>query len=79
MPARLDCEQLAARWKHSMMEVEVPPNTTATVHVPATSAAAATESGKAVAGARGVCYLRMESGAAVYEVGSGRYVFESSR
>jgi alpha-L-rhamnosidase len=50
-------------------------NTTATVYVPAVDQAGITESGKPAAQAEGVKFLRMEKGAAVYEVGSGSYVF----
>ena len=53
-----------------------PVNTRATVYVPATYAAAVTESHKLAAQADGVKFLRLEKGAAVYEVGSGRYRFE---
>jgi alpha-L-rhamnosidase len=55
----------------------VPPNTTATVYVPAQGPATVTESGKPASEARGVTYLRTESVAAVYEIGSGSYRFES--
>ncbi len=65
---RLDGKVLA-------MDVEVPPNTTAKVHVPATDKSRVTESGKAAETAAGVRFLGMENGAAVYEVGSGLYRF----
>jgi alpha-L-rhamnosidase len=55
--------------------VTAPPNTTATVFVPSKSAAAVTEGGKPAAEATGVKFLRVEAAAAVFEVGSGRYVF----
>ena len=60
------------------LEATVPANTTATVHVPAKDAAGVTESGKPAAGADGVRFLRMDNGAAVYEVGSGIYRFQST-
>ena len=60
------------------LEVTIPANATATVHVPAASAAAVTESGKPAAEADGVKFLRMEANAAVYAVGSGTYRFEST-
>ena len=68
------------------MEVVVPPNTTATVYVPAKNPAVVTESGSAVAGeagqpaatAKGVKFLRAENGMAVCEVGSGYYYFSSA-
>jgi alpha-L-rhamnosidase len=69
------------------MELTIPPNTTATVHVPVASkpgkdgpakdAAGVTEFGKPAAKAMGVKFLRMENGAAVFAVGSGTYQFRS--
>ncbi len=59
------------------LSVEIPANTSATVHVPATGVERVTESGKPANGADGVKFLRMEAGAAVFEVGSGRYHFVS--
>ena len=50
---------------------------TATVHVPTKNAASVTESGKPVSSADSVKFLRMENGAAVYEVGSGSFRFGS--
>mgnify|MGYP001618167492 CR=1 FL=1 len=61
------------------MEVTIPVNTTATVHVPARDAAAVTEGGSAVGNVKGVKFMRMENGAAVYEVGSGCYRFYSEK
>jgi len=61
------------------IEVTIPPNTTATVYVPAKEAAAVTESGSTIEKVKGVKFLRMESGAAVYELGSGCYRFSSNR
>ena len=56
----------------------IPVNTTATVYVPAKDAVGVTESGKPAAQANGVKFLRMENNAAVYEVGSGTYRFQST-
>jgi len=60
------------------MEVTIPANTTATVFVPAKDAVGVTESGKYAEKAEGVKFLRMEASAAVYEVGSGTYRFQST-
>jgi len=60
------------------MNVIIPPNTTATVFVPAVEADKVTESGHPASKALGVKFLRMEKGAAVYAVGSGRYSFQSA-
>ena len=56
--------------------VSIPANTTATVCVPASSVAAVSEGGHPATQARGLIFLRMENGAAVFEAGSGRYHFE---
>jgi len=55
----------------------VPPNTTATVFVPATQLEDLRGSGRAAANAAGVKFLRGANGRAICEVGAGRYEFES--
>ncbi len=60
------------------IDVTIPPNTTATVYVPAKDAAAVTESGQPAAQADGVKFLRQESGVAIFSVGSGEYHFRST-
>jgi alpha-L-rhamnosidase len=66
---------IASSWKLGKdglaLDVTVPPNTTATVWVPAKNAASVTESGKSVKAAR------TEAGYAVFEVGSGSYAFRA--
>jgi hypothetical protein len=59
------------------MLVLIPPNTTATVFVPAKSAGEVTENGVPARRSRGVKFLRQEAGRAVYEIGSGLYSFRS--
>jgi alpha-L-rhamnosidase len=56
----------------------IPPNTTATVYVPAKAAKAVREGDKLAGDAESVKFLRLEGGAAVYEVGSGNYTFTST-
>jgi alpha-L-rhamnosidase len=56
-------------------DIVVPPNATATVYVPAKDAETASESGKPVGQSEGVKFLRLENGAALFEVGSGSYAF----
>jgi len=72
---------IGSNWKREgdrlTMDVTIPINTTATVHVPAEDAAAVTEGGNTIDKAKGVKFLRMENNAAVYEIGSGSYRFES--
>ena len=59
------------------LEVLVPPNSEATVSVPAAAPAAVTESGAPLASAQGVKVVRTESGTVVVAVGAGAYAFES--
>jgi hypothetical protein len=59
------------------LSVEIPVNTTATIHVPARSAAAVMEGDSAASESEGVSFLRQEDGRAVFGVGSGRYEFRS--
>jgi alpha-L-rhamnosidase len=74
--------RIASSWKREAgkltMEVTIPANTTATVYVPAKDAAGVTESGKPIAKAVGVTFLKMENNAAVYAVASGTYRFQST-
>jgi alpha-L-rhamnosidase len=72
---------IAASWTRQAgrftLSVTVPPNTTATVWVPAADPSAVKESGHAAASAKGVQFVRGESGAAVFEVQSGTYRFSA--
>ena len=72
--------EIAVEWRKMAnqainLDVTVPPNTTAEIHVPAQVPAAVLESGQSAATARGVQFLRFENGHAVYAVGSGSYAF----
>jgi alpha-L-rhamnosidase len=58
-------------------DIQVPVNTTATVYVPAASAASVTEGGRPAGQSEAVKFLRMEEGNAIYEIGSGAYHFQS--
>ena len=59
------------------LEVEIPPNTRATVHVPVpTPASVVREGDRPATEAEGVRFLRQEAGATVFAVGSGSYRFE---
>jgi alpha-L-rhamnosidase len=60
------------------LDVEVPPNTTASVRVPAAMVAALTESGAKVGTGNGIASVRQEGADVVVEIGSGRYAFVSS-
>ena len=63
--------------KKLTLDIAIPANTTATVFVPASDPASVTESGQPASRSVGVKFLRVENGAAVYEVGSGTYQFQS--
>ncbi len=60
-----------------LWNVAVPPNTTATIYVPANDAAAVTEGNQPAGQSEGVRFVRMEAGSAVYSVGSGTYAFRA--
>jgi hypothetical protein len=61
------------------VDVTIPPNTTATVHVPAADAKKITEGSQPAAEAPGVKFVELRDGAAVYEVGSGQYHFATKQ
>ena len=58
-------------------QIEVPVNTTATVYVPAESSNQVYENGVLAANVRDGKFLEMQSGCAVFNVGSGKYHFTS--
>jgi alpha-L-rhamnosidase len=74
--------EISSDWKRNgdqlIWNVSIPVNTTAMVYVPASDAASVKESDQPTAQTPGVKYLRMEAGAAVYEIGSGTYHFVST-
>ncbi|MBP7049737.1 MAG: family 78 glycoside hydrolase catalytic domain [Phycisphaerae bacterium] len=59
------------------LNATVPANTTATVYLPTTNPESVTEGGNEPAQAKGITFLRVEDGNAVFAVESGRYVFAS--
>ena len=67
---KLDGDQFS--WK-----ITVPPNTTATVYVPAKAVVDVMESGRPASSAVGVTFLRLEADRAVFAVESGEYAFSS--
>jgi alpha-L-rhamnosidase len=81
--AHYDCGygRITSNWKRSgdglAMEVTIPTNTTATVFVPGGNPKSVTESGRPAGRAEGVTFLRIDTAATVYEVGSGTYRFTS--
>jgi alpha-L-rhamnosidase len=72
---------IAVSWKRDegsfTLDISVPVNTSATVYVPTKDSAKITESGKPANDAPAVKFLRQEGNAAVFQVGSGNYSFQS--
>lgn len=70
---------IESAWKQEdgnfTLDIQIPPNTEATVYVPAISVDAVQGSGQPAADAPGVTFVRMEKDAAVYRVQSGHYTF----
>ena len=73
--------RIVSDWKRRdgqfTLHVQIPPNTTATIFMPAKSAAAVTENGRPATQSKNVQFLRMTNGCAVFAVQSGRYEFRS--
>jgi alpha-L-rhamnosidase len=61
------------------LDIDLPPNTSAEIWMPADGEGALREGGAAVHSASRVQVLRAEQGKVILEVGSGRYTFSSSR
>jgi len=74
--------RIASEWKKDgerfSLNVTVPPNSVAEVFLPTNKADQVTESGKPVAKAEGIKFLRSENGKSIYEVSSGAYQFACS-
>lgn len=73
--------EIVSNWqkqgKQVIMNITIPCNTTATVYIPTEDAVNITESGDPVGTVEGLKFLGMENNAALYEVGSGTYNFQS--
>jgi alpha-L-rhamnosidase len=74
--------RIESAWKKGggklIWKVTIPPNSTATVHIPAADPGAVTESGKPLARAEGVKFVRMENHSVICELQSGSYRFEAA-
>jgi alpha-L-rhamnosidase len=81
--ANHDClfGRIAVAWRRDggalALDVTIPPNTTATIHVPARDEADVLENGKPARKSRGLKFLRREHGAALFSAESGTYRFTS--
>lgn len=75
--------KVASAWQQSgttfKLDVTVPPNATAEVYVPKQPDGQVDESGVAAASNPDVTFVRDEGMAAVYEVGSGAYMFAAAQ
>jgi alpha-L-rhamnosidase len=70
---------IKSNWKSKIAsfewEISIPANTTATVAIPANSLDEIFESGKPAGNQKNIKFLKMEKGAAVFEIQSGNYFF----
>jgi alpha-L-rhamnosidase len=57
------------------LEVKIPANTTATIHLPAINAASITEGGKVLSSVKGIRIIPSKDDQVIVEVGSGLYSF----
>jgi hypothetical protein len=64
--------------KNLTLDLAIPPNTTATVFIPAQSPEEVTENGVVAVKSRGVRFLRLENGSAVFEIAPGKYRFTAA-
>jgi alpha-L-rhamnosidase len=73
--------RIATAWKMKKgkltLNVTIPPNTTATVFLPATKSAHVTEGGRSLDKAVGVKYLRTEGDRVLLALDSGSYQFQT--
>lgn len=73
--------RIATAWRRQgdrfLIELEIPANTTAELHLPASSPEQIWEGGHPLGQVRGLRWRRLEKGYAVLELGSGKYRFES--
>ena len=74
--------RIISNWKREAgkltMEVTIPANTTATIYIPTTDSNTVTEGGQPVAQAKGVVFVKMNAGAAMYKMDAGSYRFQAA-
>jgi hypothetical protein len=72
---------ILSEWKREnkqlTLDISIPPNTTASVYIPAEKESDVNESGQRAKKVEGVNFIKLENGRAVYEIGSGNYHFVS--
>lgn len=73
--------RISVEWRRDkrafVLDVDLPPNTSAEVWMPAADAGSVREGGRPIGRAPGVRFLRQDGGRAVFAVDSGRYAFTS--
>ena len=73
--------KIVSEWKLTgktvTLHVVIPPNATATIDLPTSNASSVTESGRPIAQARGVAFVKHAVSNASYRVGSGDYTFKA--
>jgi alpha-L-rhamnosidase len=72
---------ISSSWKREAgqftLEATIPPNTIATIYVPARESVQISEGGQPARKSKSLKFLRMEDGNAVFEAGSGHYLFRA--
>ena len=72
---------ISTEWKYNngdfTLKVVIPPNTSATVYIPAKEESCVLESGQRVYNVEGIKFIKIEGDRAVYQVTSGSYQFHS--
>ncbi|NCI48185.1 family 78 glycoside hydrolase catalytic domain [Sediminibacterium soli] len=73
---------ITSAWKRTAgrfeWQVSIPANTSATIHIPATSLEEITENGQPVTAVPGIRFLQRDGGNMVFAIGSGTYSFVSA-
>ncbi|MFH0989444.1 MAG: glycoside hydrolase family 78 protein [bacterium] len=73
---------IASEWRRTKdrfeWKITIPANTTATIGIPTGDVKSVTESRKPIQSLKGIRFLRIERGRALYEIESGKYTFRST-
>ncbi len=75
--------EISTNWRideqNFQLDVTIPCNTRALVHIPTSSAGSVTEGGEPAAKSEGVEFVEAMDNIAIYRIGSGRYSFKAKR
>lgn len=73
---------VATKWERRgnvfLLDVNIPPNTQATVYIPTSEKRTVKENGKSTKNTPDIKFIKYENGRAVYEIRSGNYHFQST-